>query len=157
MRVGTGYDVHRLVEGRPLILGGVQIPYDKGLSGHSDADVLLHAIMDALLGAVGKGDIGRHFPDRDLQYRGISSLELLERVMEMVRELGFKVVNIDSVVMAEEPKLAPYTDEMVQKIASVLEVSPFAVNIKATTTEGLGCIGRGEGIAAQAAVLVLVR
>ncbi len=154
MRVGIGYDVHRLVEGRPLILGGIEIPYHKGLLGHSDADVLLHAVMDALLGAIGKGDIGKHFPDHDLQYLGISSLLLLEKVMEVVKSQGFKVVNMDSVVMVQKPKLAPYIAKMVQNIASILEVEPSAVNIKATTTEGLGCIGRGEGIAAQAAALV---
>ncbi len=156
MRVGIGYDVHRLVEGRPLILGGIEIPNNKGLLGHSDADVLLHAIMDALLGAVGKGDIGKHFPDNDPDYRGISSLLLLERVMEVVKDQGFAVVNIDSVVMAEKPKLASYIPQMTSKIASVLEVEPSRINIKATTTEGLGFIGRGEGIAAQAAALVTI-
>ncbi|PKM79760.1 MAG: 2-C-methyl-D-erythritol 2,4-cyclodiphosphate synthase [Firmicutes bacterium HGW-Firmicutes-13] len=156
LRVGIGYDVHRLVEGRPLILGGIEIPNNKGLLGHSDADVLLHAIMDALLGAVGKGDIGKHFPDNDPDYRGISSLLLLERVMEVVKDQGFAVVNIDSVVMAEKPKLASYIPQMTSKIASVLEVEPSRINIKATTTEGLGFIGRGEGIAAQAAALVTI-
>ncbi len=154
MRVGTGYDVHSLAEGHSLILGGIEIPYDRGLSGHSDADVLVHAVMDALLGAVGKGDIGRHFPDSDESYRGISSLVLLQRVMEMVTSEGFTVVNVDTVVIAQKPKLAPYIPQMISKIAPVLEVEPSRVNIKATTTEGLGSLGRGEGIAAQAVALV---
>jgi len=154
MRVGTGYDVHSLAEGHSLILGGIEIPYDRGLSGHSDADVLVHAVMDALLGAVGKGDIGRHFPDSDESYRGISSLLLLQRVMEMVTSEGFAVVNVDTVVIAQKPKLAPYIPQMISKIAPVLEVEPSRVNIKATTTEGLGSLGRGEGIAAQAVALV---
>lgn len=154
MRVGTGYDVHSLAEGHSLILGGIEIPYDRGLSGHSDADVLVHAVMDALLGAVGKGDIGRHFPDSDESYRGISSLVLLQRVMEMVTSEGFAVVNVDTVVIAQKPKLAPYIPQMISKIAPVLEVEPSRVNIKATTTEGLGSLGRGEGIAAQAVALV---
>lgn len=153
MRVGTGFDVHALVEGRPLILGAVHIPNARGLLGHSDADVLLHALMDALLGAAGKGDIGRHFPDSDPCYQGISSLWLLERVMEILREEGLGVANIDCTIIAQGPRLAGYIPEMAAKIAPVLGVDLSQVNIKATTTERLGFTGRGEGIAAQAVVL----
>ncbi|MGI6143809.1 MAG: 2-C-methyl-D-erythritol 2,4-cyclodiphosphate synthase [bacterium] len=154
MRIGMGYDVHRLQKGRPLILGGVTIPSPKGLLGHSDADVLTHAIMDALLGAVGRGDIGRHFPDTDPALEGIASLFLLEKVMEVVAARGFVLVNVDTVIIAQAPKLAPYTAAMQEKLAPVLALEPDRVNIKATTTEGLGFIGRGEGIAAQAVALL---
>jgi len=154
MRVGFGYDVHALVSGRPLFLGGVQIPYLYGLQGHSDADVLLHAIGDALLGAIAHGDIGRHFPDTDLQYRGIRSTVLLKRVATMVREKGFHIVNVDSTIVAQKPKLSEVIPKMVQQIAEVLEIEPSRVNVKATTTEGLGFAGRGEGIAAYAIALV---
>jgi len=154
MRVGFGYDVHALVSGRPLVLGGVQIPYLYGLQGHSDADVLLHAIADALLGAIAHGDIGRHFPDTDLQYRGIRSTVLLKRVAMMVREKGFHIVNLDSTIVAQKPKLSEIIPKMVHQISEVLEIEPSRVNVKATTTEGLGFAGRGEGIAAYAVVLV---
>lgn len=154
MRIGIGYDVHRLVEKRPLILGGVQIPFDKGLLGHSDADVLVHAIMDALLGAAAMGDIGKHFPDTDEQYRNISSIELLRRVNEKLKAAGLGVVNIDSIIMAERPKLASYIDKMRENIKEVLGMDLSSINIKATTTEGLGFVGTGEGIAAQAVVLL---
>ena len=154
MRVGLGYDVHPLVLGRPLVLGGVQIPYLYGLQGHSDADVLLHAIGDALLGAIAHGDIGRHFPDTDLQYRGIRSTVLLKRVATMVREKGFHIVNVDSTIVAQKPKLSEVIPKMVEQIAEVLEIEPSRVNVKATTTEGLGFAGRGEGIAAYAIALV---
>lgn len=155
MRVGFGYDVHRLVEGRPLVLGGINIPYEKGLLGHSDADVLTHAIMDALLGAAGAGDIGRHFPDSDLQYQGISSLDLLSRVRDILQEKGLNVVNIDSVIVAQKPKLAPYMDGMTLNVAESLGVNPSQVNVKATTTEGLGFAGIGEGIAAYAVAMLI--
>jgi len=154
MRVGLGYDVHALVSGSSLILGGIQIPYLYGLQGHSDADVLLHAIGDALLGAVAHGDIGRHFPDTDPQYRGIRSTVLLKRVAIMVREKGFHIVNVDSTIVAQKPKLSDFVPKMVQHIAEVLEIDPSRVNVKATTTEGLGFAGRGEGIAAYAIALV---
>lgn len=152
MRVGIGYDVHRLVENRALVLGGINIPYSLGLQGHSDADVLLHAISDALLGAAGLGDIGRHFPDTDPEYLGISSLVLLEKVREKIKGAGFSVHNVDAVIMAQQPKLAPYIKEMQLKIAQALQVRVEMINVKATTTEGLGFVGRGEGIAAQAVV-----
>ncbi len=154
MRVGIGYDAHRLVEGRELILGGVTIPYEKGLLGHSDADVLLHAICDALLGAAGLGDIGRHFPDTDPAYKGISSLQLLEEVREKVFQTGFSCGNVDAVIVAQKPKLAPFMDEMKSNIASALRIAPDLVNIKATTTEGMGFEGCGEGISAQAVTTV---
>lgn len=154
MRVGHGYDVHRLTAGRALIMGGVEIPYDLGLLGHSDADVLIHAVMDALLGAAGLGDIGRHFPDSDERYRGISSLLLLARVAELLQSGGWRVGNIDATVIAQRPKLAPYIDEMRDKIAGVLGVGRERVNVKATTEEGLGFSGRGEGIAAHAVALI---
>lgn len=153
-RIGQGYDVHRLVEGRPLILGGVEIPWEKGLLGHSDADVLVHAIMDALLGAVGLGDIGGMFPDSDPQYKGISSLILLEKTVQALRREGYRPVNVDATVVAERPKLAPYIPEMRNKIARCLELPEDAVNVKATTEEGLGFTGAGAGIAAQAIALV---
>lgn len=154
MRVGLGYDAHRLVSGRPLILGGVEIPHHLGLSGHSDADVLTHAIGDALLGAVGAGDLGSHFPDTDPAYKDISSLILLERIMAVVREQGYRPVNVDATVVAQAPRLAPHISKMIEKLAPILELSPDAVNIKATTTEKMGFAGREEGIAAYAAVLV---
>jgi len=154
MRVGLGYDVHPLVTGRPLVLGGVRIPYLFGLRGHSDADVLLHAICDALLGAIAEGDIGRHFPDTDPRYKDIKSTLLLRQVGAKVREKGFRLVNIDSTIVAEKPKLIDFIPRMVKEIARVLEVDEGRVNVKATTTEGLGFAGRGEGIAARAIALV---
>lgn len=150
VRIGIGYDVHRLVEGRRLVIGGVEIPYEKGLLGHSDADVLLHAICDALLGAAGLGDIGRHFPDSDASFKDISSLKLLAEVRRLIRERGFVANNIDASIVAERPKIAPYIREMVSNIASAAGVDSSFVNVKATTTEGLGFAGRGEGIAAYA-------
>ncbi|RJX20922.1 MAG: 2-C-methyl-D-erythritol 4-phosphate cytidylyltransferase [Ammonifex sp.] len=154
LRVGYGFDVHRLVTDRPLILGGVTIPWEKGLEGHSDADVLCHALMDALLGAAGAGDIGRHFPPTDEAFRGISSLTLLAEVRKIVNGRGFGVVNADAVVVAQRPKIAPYADRMVANLAAVLELPASRINIKATTTEGLGYAGRGEGIAAYAVALL---
>ncbi len=154
MRIGMGYDVHRLVEGRQLIIGGVDIPYEKGLLGHSDADVLIHAIMDALLGAAALGDIGKHFPDTDERYRGISSMSLLEHVYKLLKDRNYRVVNIDATIIAQRPKMLPHIPGMRERIASVLELDEDRVNIKATTTEGLGFTGRGEGIAAQAVVLI---
>lgn len=150
LRVGIGYDVHRLVEDRDLILGGVQIPYEFGLLGHSDADVLVHAIMDAILGAAGQGDIGKHFPDTDPKFKGISSMKLLEHVVSVIKELNFTVHNVDSVIVAQRPKLAPYIYEMRQNLAKVMGIPESSVNVKATTTEGLGFTGTGEGIAAHA-------
>jgi 2-C-methyl-D-erythritol 2,4-cyclodiphosphate synthase len=154
MRVGFGYDVHTFVSGRPLILGGVTIPYLFGLKGHSDADVLLHAICDALLGAVAEGDIGRHFPDTDPQYRDIKSTILLKRVLTKVREKGFRPINVDATVVAQKPKLSDSIPRMVKEVADVLEIETERVNVKATTTEGLGFTGREEGIAAYAVALV---
>ena len=154
MRVGTGYDVHRLTEGRDLIVGGVKIPYEKGLLGHSDADVLLHAVMDALLGAAALGDIGQHFPDTDPAYRGISSLLLLEKTGEMLRDKGFFVENIDATIIAQAPKMRPHIDAMRENIARTLDLDPGCVNVKATTEEGLGFTGAGEGIAAQAVCML---
>jgi 2-C-methyl-D-erythritol 2,4-cyclodiphosphate synthase len=154
MRVGFGYDVHRFVSGRPLILGGIQIPYLFGLMGHSDADVLVHAICDALLGAIAEGDIGRHFPDTDPQYRDIKSTLLLKKVLAKVREKGFHPVNIDATLVTQKPKLSDNIPRMVKEIASVLEIESERVNVKATTTEGLGFTGREEGIAAYAVALV---
>jgi len=154
MRMGLGYDVHPLVSGRPLVLGGISIPYLYGLQGHSDADVLLHAICDALLGAIADGDIGRHFPDTDPQYRGMKSTILLKRVMNRVREKGFHLLNIDGTIVAKGPKLADLIPRMVKEIAVVLEIEAERVNVKATTSEGLGFAGRGEGIAAYAVALV---
>ena len=150
MRIGMGYDVHRLVEDRALIIGGVEIPYEKGLLGHSDADVLLHAIMDALLGAAAMGDIGKHFPDTDPEYKGISSMVLMEKVGELLRENGFIIENIDATIIAQAPKMRPYIDSMRENIARVLEVDVSCVNVKATTEEGLGFTGSGEGISSQA-------
>jgi 2-C-methyl-D-erythritol 2,4-cyclodiphosphate synthase len=154
MRVGFGYDAHRLVPGRPLILGGVEIPHHSGLSGHSDADVLTHALGDALLGAVAAGDLGRHFPDSDPAYRGISSLILLERIVTVVQSRGFRPLNVDVTVVAEQPRLAPYIPQMIDKLAPILGLTPDAVSIKATSTEKMGFAGREEGIAAYAVVLV---
>ena len=149
-RTGIGYDVHRLVEGRKLILGGVDVPFEKGLLGHSDADVLLHAIADALLGAAGLGDIGIHFPDSDQSYKGISSRKLLASVAKKIRDNNFSISNVDSVIVAQRPKLASFIPAMRENIASDLGVDIGSVNVKATTTEGLGPEGRGEGIASQA-------
>jgi len=150
MRVGIGYDVHSLVEGRRLILGGVHIPYPKGLLGHSDGDLLLHSICDALLGAAGLSDIGHHFPDDDPKYKGISSLLLLKEVRKGITEKGFRVVNIDSTIVAQKPKLAPYLRKMEENVAGALEIEPDLVNVKATTTEGLGFTGEEKGMAAYA-------
>ena len=150
MRVGTGYDVHRLEQGRKLVMGGVDIPFEKGLLGHSDADVLLHAICDALLGAAGLGDIGKHFPDADQRYKGISSLKLLGEVRSLLEQKGFRVNNIDSTIVAERPRMAPHIPAMIGNIAEAVRVNVSAVNVKATTTEGLGFAGKGEGIAAYA-------
>ena len=154
MRVGLGYDVHRLVAGRPLILGGVKIPCAQGLLGHSDADVLAHAIGDALLGAVGAGDLGTHFPDKDPTYKNISSLILLERIMGIVRDRGFAPQNVDATIVAQEPRLAPHIPLMQANLAPILGLTTAEVNIKATTTELMGFAGRGEGMAAYAVVLV---
>ena len=154
MRVGFGYDVHPFVSGRPLILGGIRIPYLFGLKGHSDADVLLHAICDALLGAIAEGDIGRHFPETDSQYRDIKSTILLKKVLTKVREKGFRPINVDATIVAEKPKLSDTIPRMVKEVADVLEIETGRVNVKATTTEGLGFTGREEGIAAYAVVLV---
>lgn len=154
MRVGIGYDVHRLISGRRLMIGGVEIPYEKGLLGHSDADVLLHAIMDALLGAAALGDIGKHFPDTDPAYEGISSMKLLEKVREILEEHFFLIENIDAVIVAQAPKMRPYIDEMRANIAGALGMMPEQVSVKATTEEGLGFTGSGEGISAQAVCML---
>ena len=154
MRIGHGYDVHKLVENRKLILGGVDIPYEKGLLGHSDADVLLHAISDSLLGAAALGDIGKLFPDNDPQYEGADSLVLLQRVYEAVKEKGYEIGNIDATVLAQRPKLRPYIDTMRENIANVLEVDVDLISVKATTEEGLGFTGKGEGIAAHCVCLL---
>ncbi len=157
MRIGIGYDIHRLVKGRPLILGGVEIPFSKGLDGHSDADVLLHAVCDSILGAIGEKDIGARFPDTDPGYKGISSRELLGDVRELMDSKALKVNNLDCVVIAEEPKIGPYRDTMIKMTADILRVSPGDVNIKGKTGEKLGAVGRGEAIAAQAAVLLAAK
>ena len=154
MRIGQGYDVHRLVEGRTLIIGGVDIPYEKGLLGHSDADVLLHAVMDALLGAAALGDIGQHFPDSDERYKGISSIALLKEVGKILQENGYMIENIDSTVIAQRPKLLPYRQQMAENIAAALGIEKEQVSVKATTEEGLGFTGTGEGISAQAIALL---
>ncbi|MBS6956316.1 MAG: 2-C-methyl-D-erythritol 2,4-cyclodiphosphate synthase [Enterocloster asparagiformis] len=154
MRIGQGYDVHRLVEERKLILGGVEIPYEKGLLGHSDADVLIHAVMDALLGAAALGDIGQHFPDTDPAYKGISSIELLKHVGALLEEKGYVVENIDATVIAQRPKLAAYRPQMAANIARALHLDAGRVSVKATTEEGLGFTGSGEGIASQAITLL---
>ena len=154
MRVGMGYDVHKLTEGRDLILGGVKIPWEKGLLGHSDADVLIHAVMDALLGASALGDIGKHFPDTDPAYKGISSLKLLEYVMDLIEKNGFSVGNVDAVIIAQKPKMAPHIPQMRKNLAEAMRIPEARVNVKATTEEGLGFTGRGEGIASQAVCLL---
>lgn len=154
MRIGMGYDVHRLVEERKLIMGGVEIPYEKGLLGHSDADVLLHAIMDSLLGAAALGDIGKHFPDTDAKFKGISSILLLKEVGRLVREKGYEVENIDSTIIAQRPKMAPHIPTMISNIAEALELPSDKINVKATTEEGLGFTGTGEGISAQSICLL---
>lgn len=154
MRIGSGYDVHRLTENRKLILGGVEIPYEKGLLGHSDADVLVHAVMDALLGAAALRDIGYHFPDSDPKYKGISSMILLKKTLELVREKGYRIINIDATITAQRPKLKDYIDDMIKNISEVLEIESSAVNIKATTEEGLGFTGEGLGISAFAVCLI---
>jgi len=154
MRIGHGYDVHRLVTGRTLVLGGVEIPHETGLLGHSDADVLLHAICDAILGAIGAGDIGKHFPDTDPAYKGASSSILLRQVMDLAGEKGYKIGNIDATIVAQKPKLAPYIARMVENIAAATATEPDRINVKATTTEELGFAGRKEGIAAYAVALL---
>jgi len=154
MRIGHGYDVHRLVAGRALILGGVNIPYELGLDGHSDADVLLHAVMDALLGAAALRDIGYHFPDTDVRYKGISSMELLGCVAEKIQNAGYRVGNVDVTLIAQKPKIKPYIPQMVENIASKLGIEPGRVNVKATTEEGLGFTGTGEGMACHAVCLL---
>ncbi|GGA51404.1 2-C-methyl-D-erythritol 2,4-cyclodiphosphate synthase [Paenibacillus physcomitrellae] len=152
IKVGQGFDVHQLVEGRPCIIGGVTIPHEKGLLGHSDADVLLHAISDAILGAIGEGDIGRHFPDTDQAFKDADSLKLLEEVWVMAEKRGLKLGNLDATIIAQRPKMAPYIPQMVEVIAKALKTDQANVNVKATTTEQLGFTGRGEGIAAQCIV-----
>ena len=154
LRIGQGYDVHRLAEGRRLVLGGVDVPYERGLDGHSDADVLVHAVMDALLGAAKGGDIGKLFPDTDPRYKGISSLELLRHVGALLRERGYAVVNIDATLVAQAPKIAPYKGRMEENIAHCLEIDPGQVNVKATTEEHLGFTGDGSGMSAQAVALL---
>ena len=154
MRIGIGYDVHKLVTGRKLVLGGVVIPFEKGLLGHSDADVLVHAVCDALLGAAAMGDIGLHFPDSDPTFKNISSIKLLAETNAMIRGNGFTIGNIDTVIFAEAPKISPYRKMMQEKLASTVEVDPDCINIKATTTEGLGSIGKGQGIGAMSVALL---
>ena len=156
MRIGLGYDVHRLVEGRDLIIGGVKIPYEKGLLGHSDADVLLHAIMDSLLGASALGDIGKHFPDTDEKYKGISSIKLLEEVGKLLLNNGYSINNIDSTIIAQKPKMAPFIQQMRENIANALNIDLMQINVKATTEEGLGFTGNGEGISSQSICLLEV-
>jgi 2-C-methyl-D-erythritol 2,4-cyclodiphosphate synthase len=154
LRIGIGYDIHRLVAGRKLILGGVTIPFEKGLLGHSDADALVHALIDALLGAAGLGDIGRHFPDSDPEFKDACSLDLLKTTCEMIRNRGFQPLNMDATIFAETPKLVPYNEKMSAGIAGAMDLEISRINIKATTTEGLGPVGRGEGIAAMCVVLI---
>jgi 2-C-methyl-D-erythritol 2,4-cyclodiphosphate synthase len=154
MRIGIGYDVHPLIEGRKLILGGVEIPFEKGLKGHSDADALLHAIGDALLGALSLGDLGKHFPDTDPKFKGISSLKLLEAIQVMVEKKGYRIENVDSILIAEAPKLAPHLSKMIENISACLKVERDQVSVKATREEGLGFTGKGEGMAAKAIVLL---
>jgi 2-C-methyl-D-erythritol 2,4-cyclodiphosphate synthase len=156
-RIGQGFDVHQLTEGRPLIIGGIEIPYEKGLLGHSDADVLLHTVADACLGAIGEGDIGRHFPDTDPEFKDADSAKLLEHVWKLVKEKGYELVNADCTIIAQKPKMAPYIDQMRERIAQLLETDNENINVKATTTEKLGFTGRGEGIASQVAVLLQKR
>ena len=153
-RIGQGFDVHQLTEGRPLIIGGIEIPYEKGLMGHSDADVLLHTVADACLGAIGEGDIGRHFPDTDPEFKDADSAKLLEIVWNLVKEKGYELVNADCTIIAQKPKMAPYIGQMRERIAQLLETEIENINVKATTTEQLGFTGRGEGIASQVAVLL---
>jgi len=155
IRIGQGFDVHQLVEGRKCMIGGVDIPFEKGLLGHSDADVLLHAISDAILGAMALGDIGKHFPDTDMQYKNADSLQLLLHIWQLVREKGYRLGNVDATIIAQRPKMAPYIPQMTEIIAGVLEAELSQVNVKATTTEQLGFTGRGEGIAASAVVCLL--
>ncbi|WP_046213363.1 2-C-methyl-D-erythritol 2,4-cyclodiphosphate synthase [Paenibacillus wulumuqiensis] len=155
IRIGQGFDVHQLVEGRPCIIGGVTIPYEKGLLGHSDADVLLHTITDAILGALAMGDIGKHFPDTDPEFKDADSLELLLHIWQMIRERGYRLGNVDATIIAQKPKMAPYIPQMVEVIAKALDAEIDQVNVKATTTEQLGFTGRGEGIAAQAVVCLI--
>lgn len=155
IRVGQGFDVHQLVEGRPLIIGGVQIPYEKGLLGHSDADVLLHTISDAILGALALGDIGKHFPDTDAAYKDADSVVLLQKVWEIAQERGYQLGNVDATIIAQKPKMLPYIPAMIEVIAKVLCAEASQVNVKATTTEQLGFTGRGEGIASQAVVCLI--
>jgi len=154
MRIGIGYDVHRLVTGRELVIGGVVIPFEKGLLGHSDADVLVHAVCDALLGAAALGDIGMHFPDTDPKFKDISSIKLLSETWTMIHKKGFTIANIDAIIFAEAPKIGSYRRKIQQKLANTVAVDPNCINIKATTTEGLGVIGRGEGIAAMSVALL---
>ena len=154
MRIGTGYDVHKLVEGRKLIMGGVEIPYEKGLLGHSDADVLVHAIMDALLGAAALGDIGKHFPDTDPKYKGADSLMIMREVKRILSDEGYEIENVDSTIIAQAPKMKPHIEEMRQNIAEALSLDITQVSVKATTEERLGFTGRGEGISAQAVALI---
>lgn len=154
-RVGQGFDVHQLVEGRPLIIGGVTIPHEKGLLGHSDADVLLHTVADACLGAIGAGDIGRHFPDTDPEYKDADSAKLLQHVWAIVKKEGYVLGNADCTIIAQSPKMAPYNEKIKERVAELLEASVDQINVKATTTEKLGFTGRGEGIAAQVAVLLV--
>ncbi len=154
-RVGQGFDVHEFAENRPLILGGVTIPYEKGLIGHSDADVLLHTVTDAALGAIGEGDIGRHFPDTDPEFKDADSAKLLAYIWNIVEEKGYKLGNVDCTIIAQAPKMAPYITQMRDRIAELLNAEPSQVNVKATTTEKLGFTGRGEGIAAQATILLI--
>ncbi|EPD49498.1 2-C-methyl-D-erythritol 2,4-cyclodiphosphate synthase [Paenisporosarcina sp. FSL H8-0542] len=154
-RVGQGFDVHEFAENRPLILGGVTIPYEKGLIGHSDADVLLHTVTDAALGAIGEGDIGRHFPDTDPEFKDADSAKLLAYIWNIVEEKGYKLGNVDCTIIAQAPKMAPYINQMRDRIAQLLNAEPTQVNVKATTTEKLGFTGRGEGIAAQATILLI--
>ncbi|MEH7010814.1 2-C-methyl-D-erythritol 2,4-cyclodiphosphate synthase [Neobacillus niacini] len=153
-RIGQGFDVHQLTEGRPLIIGGITIPYEKGLLGHSDADVLLHTISDACLGAIGEGDIGKHFPDTDPNFKDADSAKLMEHVWQLVKDRGYELVNADCTIIAQKPKMAPYIQQMKERIAELLNASPEQINVKATTTEKLGFTGRGEGIASQVAVLL---
>jgi 2-C-methyl-D-erythritol 2,4-cyclodiphosphate synthase len=154
MRIGMGYDVHKLVEGRKLIIGGVVIPYEKGLLGHSDADVLIHAVMDSLLGAAALGDIGKHFPDTDPQYKGISSIKLLEHVGRLIKSKGYHIGNVDATIIAQKPKMAPHIKTMVSNIAAALQTEDDRINVKATTEEGLGFTGSGEGISSQSICLL---
>ncbi|WP_088106025.1 2-C-methyl-D-erythritol 2,4-cyclodiphosphate synthase [Halalkalibacter urbisdiaboli] len=155
MRIGQGFDVHQLVEGRPLIIGGITIPYEKGLLGHSDADVLLHTVADAALGAIAEGDIGKHFPDTDPNFKDADSAKLLEHVWDLVKNKGYQLGNIDCTIIAQAPKMAPYIEQIRSRVAELLEATMDQVNVKATTTEKLGFTGRGEGIAAQATILLV--